>query len=477
MVPGIVFNDVSRAAMAIADWDLDERVGFKCCGAPKRKNMVDFVTKDANLEKTLVVLFNEREAHIDCCTEMRLVNLFRTQEICCELPDFNWMWCLVPCCCCLALCVETPTQVSKLERVKALIAAAKAMDREITNTADPFVSINPTTCLCFGGNLLVPKFFMKMSAKFSLYAEAERLLKESIELEPLSVNPDDVKSTNAFYKEAVLKPRRAYDRISKFLLNKTIGGDDFNYLSKTEEGNRPFDAECTLTSLFGPEEMALLSRFLTGKDKDGVNQYNLPENFESLPEFQPLCRKIDGAVLANYNNLGADRNVLPKHVRQVTSILIGGMDVLNYSCRLKEAKSIVATHTSGKLFDLFGVRYYVTTGSVFQTFSLCFLHAEAIYNLPIVHSVAVSHKLRGKGFFDFKIVVRFNVPGLPRVEIQVLPIQNFITDAVTGGAKDYKGIPNFEAPPEEVEENLKSAHTPDNTVYSPVIGEKMGDRV
>ena len=133
-------------------------------------------------------------------------------------------------------------------------------------------------------------------------------------------------------------------------------------------------------------------------------------------------------------------------MKPITDELFKRLNVVEYTCRIKSPQSVISNLSGANerkrnmpTYDMFGMRFFVIQKSLFDAFLVCESIGNENIDKPFIKDIAVSHGVKSKtSWTDFKFVIQFAVSGFPVVEIQIVPIESFISDESVKGHDTLK---------------------------------------
>lgn len=156
-----------------------------------------------------------------------------------------------------------------------------------------------------------------------------------------------------------------------------------------------------------------------------------------------------GAELSISNTLRSirDSSNSKDSVKNIILALIDGVGIVGITGRIKTVESLqgkinkmISNNDDTPIYDIVGYRFYYKTDS-FKTFSKILSNASNLQGAMRINSMILSHKLKDiTSWFDFKVILQLRVDGLPVVEVQFVPVMNYITDSLLNGHDIHKEL-------------------------------------
>ena len=327
-------------------------------------------------------------------------------------------------------CIDHRVQeVSKMKKARLLMQYLRSTVIEVESA--------PVDCIlaCCTFKMTLNKDYILFSLQCRVLAEIEELVLSSLGTEALNLENgefDTIAKINKAFVLSSITYRVARDQISNELvhvLNEISGATvGKNKYMKLEKDSKVFEGDFK-------EEDCHISKFSA--------------NWED-------------SLIKNHRALGGnDGPYVPTFLEPIFVLLQSKLTVVEYSARIKTAQSIEKNLNGKKykntpeeeryIFDLFGMRLFVDSGSLFTVFAAASDCAEAILAVPNVCGIATSHKLKtATSYVDFKFIVKIKNPQTGEIgfaEIEIIPATNFISDYLGDGHKHQKGEDETNLPP------------------------------
>ena len=201
--------------------------------------------------------------------------------------------------------------------------------------------------------------------------------------------------------------------------------------------------------------MDVRSRFLRSKISDSLlKELGMPDSKTFLKpalSFHMECqlntdlKATTDKILNNYANLQPGNTQIPGVMRPIIDEIFKKLRIVKVTSRIKSPLSVMNNLTGknekkwGPTYDMYGMRIFVNEASLFDAFTTCASIAYEQVEKPYVRNIAISFSVKNKtSWTDFKFVVQFSAAGNPVAEIQIVPIESFITDESVKGHDTLK---------------------------------------
>lgn len=316
----------------------------------------------------------------------------------CEIPLWAMMLmvficpCAAPILVCCRLPEVKPYELDLKVKLASLIASYKQVDVQIKDAKD-------SECFCYAPITIDTNMTAEIT-KLTLLAEVDYVMKRMIQSDHLIRDDDTIEGWNKIYKQRVINSAEMHAKISERLISFYRG---------TNDGNS----------------------FKTIKGGDFTSNYIL--------EHAIAEKLLEERIRANHKGLVGDNpiTVVPANLRFIVNDIFDQMDVAEWSCRIKEVDS-AKEHVGEKVFDFFGMKFVSVEKSQFLTLAKALMLSRHFIKNRKIQSIKIKYATKESSYLDFKMIIVLDTPTAPIVEIQIVPVQNFISDSMVKGHEDYK---------------------------------------
>ena len=395
-------NDFVALFKILSEYDVSKNnVDSLCCYTPPHKYVVkNPVLASAAMDDFEKTLNSSPPIFIDhgcLCyggTKTLINNILKTKEEC--RTDCPWFFFLFPC---LILCYKPVFPTCLLEqsvdvkaKVISLIGTYKQIDAEIEDSRKHVG--------CCYDPIKIDTVITKEVAKLFLLDEVAFYMKRMTQSDKIIRKSNEIEDWNLAYKQRVIDQTK-------------LAGDISTRLIRLWQGDGRNDTGFKLI-----KGQDFTQNFLIA---DAVNEGDLRTR-----------------ILANHRDLyGETDSCIPANLTFIVDAIMESMNIYNWSCRLKEVDSTMK-HKGEKVFDLFGMKFVALERSQFMTLAKAMNLSKSFIKNDKIQSIKIKYQCQKTSYLDFKMVVVLNMPSSPIVEIQILPIQNFVSDAIIDGHSMYK---------------------------------------
>jgi hypothetical protein len=460
--------DLLTLANSDAKSDYESRTWTNICCNPEVE-LINVKDKDLSIISHLrSQVFETPAISTSICHNCQLSRIVRAQEECCNLKTKSTMiasilLCPVLCCSCLFCSVGDPTtgftcctlsllailgvfswsnpqlvcdpiRVNSIEEAKSLHGTLLMLESEI-----------PRVMSCCDGPKRLSDDLMIRSLRFGIALRIEIILHKMMldhdtDINEISefwvkykTNEDTEQEIKLRYRDSMMKD------LESISVGSTLSDDNFietvNFSSKTS----------TAKSIYFKNEIStmLATKYIGSGEKKKFHDIDFSASFEK----QNLNGNVGSLLRNNFLRLGGrNMSIVPDLLRVCNCTIEEIFIVTNKSSRIKSTKSYNDHKDDDHMYDLFGIKYVVSSHSIFDCLSKSYLAAGNIRRNDInLYSMATCFSNKETSFLDFKIILVYLINHIQTIcEIQIISSEVQVNDGLIGGhdfhKKDEKSV-------------------------------------
>jgi hypothetical protein len=420
MLRDVVFRDVVKLTELTEEAEINMFTGA-CCIRPILREIDKRPASE--IDKILETeVLNQEPISSSCCYESTLANVLHTQVPCCDASL---------CFLCLPLSMLCDlfgkAKLNTFDEVKIRYRTLLMLQRQIPKSSKCCMSKQ------------VPDIIPIRAAQFTVLSEIERILLQAIEQE--KIGPSESVNFEEFVRGKVLRMVDMENAELDELLTNQINSiaRDISQL-RSQPGDQAIEQKnlyykaATMKTRY---ERTLITNRLC-KVITGFNEKKIlkGEPFEHKYLLRDHKQNLRGLLWDNFINLGGGNNeFVPSVLRPIHDLIVKQMRVVDYIARIKTEFSAMNHLDDDNLTDIFGMKYVCSESSCFETIAKAYVLSTIVEERQEVLGMMISHKLKKSSYIDFKMILYF---GDAVVEIQIMNIQNYLSDSFVDGHNQHK---------------------------------------